>query len=119
MSISRWIDFKLLIGVDVEEISRFSKKKYKNNENFYKKIFLPNEIKYCLEKNDPYPHFAVRFCAKEAAIKALEKNTIELKDIEVIIINKKPSIKILNKFSGKVSMSHSKKTAIAFVMIDE
>ena len=32
------------VGIDVEEISRFSKMDYKEHSNFYKKIFLPDEI---------------------------------------------------------------------------
>ena len=100
------------IGVDVEEISRFTKMSYKEHTNFYKKIFLSNEIKYCLQKEDPYPHFAVRFCAKEAAIKAFTNHKISLKDTEVIMENKKPSLKILGKYDAKVSLSHSPSIAI-------
>lgn len=104
------------VGVDIEEISRFTKIKYDKHPNFYEKIFTPNEIHYCLQKTDPYPHFAVRFCAKEAAIKAFNNKKIGLKDVEVIMENKKPSLRILGKYDAKVSLSHSKSTAIAMVL---
>jgi len=104
------------IGVDVEEISRFSKMNYKEHLNFYKKIFSHDEIEYCLQKADPYPHFAVRFCAKEAAIKAFTNHKLSLKDSEVIIKNQKPSLKVLGKYDAKVSLSHSPSTAIAVVL---
>jgi len=104
------------IGIDIEEIFRFAKIKYEEHRNFYEKIFSQNEINYCLQKADPYPHFTVRFCAKEAAIKALGDEKIGLKDIEVIIKNKVPSLKISGNQITKVSLSHSQHTAIAIVM---
>ena len=107
------------IGVDIEEIDRFTRKKFFDNKSFYEQIFTNNEIKYCLSKIDPYPHFAVRFCAKEAAIKALSDKKILLKNIEVILKEDKPILKIFNEIIGLVSLSHSKNHAIAFVMIQK
>lgn len=105
------------IGVDMEEISRFSRNKYGKKKSFYRKIFSHSEIKYCLSKSNPYPHFAVRFCAKEATLKALSNNKISLSDIEVIIKNKKPILNLPHGNHGLVSLSHTNKYAIAFVMI--
>lgn len=104
------------IGVDIEEISRFSANKYKNRQSFYKKIFTSDEIKYCLSKPNPYPHFAARFCAKEAAIKALDKK-INFSEIEVKMRKNKPMLKLPGNVKGLVSMSHTNKYAIAFVII--
>jgi len=108
----------LKIGVDIEDISRFSKIKYETNKNFYKKIFTKNEIEYCIKYKDPYPHFTVRFCAKEAAVKALNKK-IRLADIEIKIVNKKPMMTIPHHKHCLVSLSHTNKLAIAFVLIHE
>lgn len=105
------------IGVDMEEISRFSHNKYENKKLFYEKIFSAEEIKYCLSKSNPYPHFAVRFCAKEAALKALKNKKIHLSDIEVIIKDKKPILNLPRGEHGLVSLSHTKKYALAFVVI--
>ena len=105
------------IGIDIEEISKFQKMKYENKKNFYNKIFTENEIKYCLSKKNPYPHFTVRFCAKEAAIKATGNLKLKLTEIEIIIINKKPILKIPTMHNTKISLSHSSKYAIAIVMI--
>ena len=42
------------IGIDIIEVSRFKRKKYEENRNFYKKIFVKSEINYCLKfKNSP------------------------------------------------------------------
>ncbi len=106
------------IGVDIENISRFSKLNYKNRLTFYEKIFTINEIEYCLSKSNPYPHFTARFCAKEATIKALSNKKINIKDIEIIIKNSKPILKILNKISGTVSLSHTNEYAVAVVLIN-
>jgi len=105
------------IGVDIEAVSRFSKIKYEKRKKFYNKIFTSNEIKYCLSKVDPYPHFTARFCAKEAAIKALQDHKINFKDIEVKMKNNKPILKLAQNKQGLISISHTKKYAIAFVLI--
>ena len=54
------------IVVDIESISRFRMMPFVKHKNFYKRIFTEREIMYCLSKMNPYQHFAVRFCAKEA-----------------------------------------------------
>lgn len=105
------------IGVDMEEISRFSRNKYENKKSFYKKIFTSDEIKYCLSKPNPYSHFTVRFCAKEATLKALKNSKINLSDIEVKMKNKKPILNLPDGQHGLVSLSHTNKYAIAFVVI--
>ena len=107
------------IGIDIEEVSKFSSKKYENQKSFYNKIFTKQEIDYCLKKNNPYPHFTARFCAKEAAVKALKNKKINLLDIEIIIKNKGPLIKLPNGKRGVVSLSHTETYAIAIVMLQQ
>lgn len=109
------------IGIDIEEIKRFTKLPFDENEDFYKKIFTFGEIKYCLKKKNPYLHFAVRFCAKEATVKALNREVKNLLDIEIISGNEKPIIKsqyFKNK-KAHLSMAHTKKIAIATVIIEK
>jgi len=108
---------KLNIGVDIEDISRFKELDFNQNKKFYEKIFNVNEIKYCLSKKDPYQHFAARFCAKEAFIKAISKPIKDYKDIEIRIKNNKPFI-IWNDTKHLLSLSHEKDKAIAFVMVE-
>ena len=38
---------------------------------FLRRVFTPGEIAYCQARRDPVPHFAGRFAAKEAGLKAL------------------------------------------------
>lgn len=112
----------MAIGVDIEEISRFENK----NQNFLNRIYTKKEQEYCLSKPNPASHFAVRFCAKEAVIKAL--NSISLKhpqfnQIEIYHDERKfPKIKLPDEESYvnlavEVSLSHDKTKAIAFVTI--
>jgi holo-[acyl-carrier protein] synthase len=41
------------------------------DERFLRRVFTEGEIAYCRRRRDPIPHFAARFAAKEAALKAL------------------------------------------------
>ena len=112
------------IGVDIESVNRFEDFKNKNNR-FLTKIFNKSEIQYCFSKVKPSQHLAARFAAKEAIIKAINSifedfptlNEIEIKNDQkgkpYVLIHKK-------KFSSvntKISLSHNKDIAIAFVVI--
>ena len=105
------------IGVDIEEVVRFSELKYETKKSFYNKIFTKKEIEYCLTKKNPYPHFTARFCAKEAAIKALKNSKLELKNIEIKIEKNKPILNIPKIKNVEVSISHTKNYAIAIVLL--
>jgi len=105
------------IGIDIEETSKFRNIPYESNTLFYKKIFSINEIQYCLSKPDPYPHFTVRFCAKEAVIKALNNEFLKLSDIEIIHKQNKPILKLPFIVKNSISLSHTKDHAIACVII--
>lgn len=115
----------LKIGVDCENIARFKRLPYQKSEYFYKRIFTPKEIEYCISSRAPYQRFAVRFAAKEAVIKAL--NGIArpyYRDIEVrkeksgeprIHLNLK-KFREVNDVDILLSLTHSKTHAIAFVV---
>lgn len=110
----------MAIGVDIEDIDRFVDK----SQEFLDRIFTKSEQEYCLSKPNPEKHFAVRFCAKEAAIKALTSLNIkhpQLKEIEIYHNeNGVPQVRLLNKIDNKltfeVSLSHDKSKAIAFIV---
>ncbi len=104
------------VGIDIEAISRFDKLSYENNKSFYNKIFTTQEISYCINKSSPGQHFAVRFCAKEAFIKAINQQINDLKKIEIKMNKNIPYIEWegLNVF---VSLSHDNDKAISFVIL--
>lgn len=109
----------MAIGVDIEDISRFKDK----TDDFIKRIFTPVEIEYCTKFKDTESHYAVRFCAKEAVIKALTPLGIHIANYSLIEVyndeNGCPNIRILKDLDKniniEVSLSHDKSKAIAFV----
>ncbi len=106
------------VGIDIEEVGRFKKVPFRRNATFYKKIFTVGEIKYCLAKEDPYPHFAARFAAKEAVLKCLRSTIYKVKDIEVSNDNRGvPSVKVKGS-RGRflISLSHTKNQAAAIAL---
>ena len=106
------------IGIDITDVEKFEKIKFEKKPEFYKKIFLPSEITYCLKYKNPYERFAGKFAIKEATIKSINEN-VQLLDIETIHIKSKPNIKIKKskkKYKFQVSMSHEKKIAVAVVI---
>ena len=118
----------LQVGVDCEKIARFRRLPYRKNKRFYRKIFTPQEIGYCVSYRDPYPRFAVRFAAKEAVIKAL--NSIAKPNYADINVqkdkNNKPKISIkksrFKKMAGltiSLSLTHSNSYAIALVAVTD
>lgn len=58
-------------GIDLCKVSRMRDKVDANDVDFLTSVFLPAEIAYCEAKRHPATHFAARFAAKEAVIKAL------------------------------------------------
>ena len=104
------------IGIDIEDVKRFSNMPYEQKKSFYKKIFSDNEIKYCISKPNPYPHFAARFCAKEATIKAFDNKKLNMPEIEVEIKKSKPFLKLPFSHNASISLSHTEKFATAFVL---
>ena len=59
------------IGIDVVRISRMREVIERWEDRFLQRIFTAQEIAYCRSRRDPVPHFAARFAAKEAGLKAL------------------------------------------------
>lgn len=107
------------IGIDIEEVSRFSDNKFETTKSFYEKIFTKNEIEYCIKKSNPYMHFTARFCAKEATVKALKNMSINYQNIEIKIFDGAPILHINGTPHGIVSLSHTDKYAVACVIINE
>ena len=114
------------IGTDIIKIKRIKKLINDKGDVFLKKIFTSKEIAYCTSNSNSYIHFSGKYAAKEAVKKALLSNSIvksiSLKKIE-ILNNKDKSpyiyIKSLKNIKCKISVSHEKKYAIAFALIEK
>ena len=73
------------IGVDLVDIKRVQQMTEKN-EAFVERVFTSGEIAYCRSKENPSHHFAARFAAKEAVLKALGTgwyDTVRWTEIEI------------------------------------
>ena len=59
------------LGIDATEVDRIADTLERYGDRFLRRVFTEAEIAYCRARRDPVPHFAARFAAKEAAMKAL------------------------------------------------
>ena len=118
------------IGTDIVEVARIAKSIEKTS--FKEKIFSKIEIIYCETKKNKAESFAARFAAKEAFFKALGTgwrggmafNEVEIKNDEL----GKPTLNVLGKTAKiiaknkiktiHVSLSHTKETAMAMVVLE-
>src|SRR5262249_29696381 len=69
------------------DIDRISDTIDRYGERFLKRIFTEDEIGYCMRRRVPAIHFAGRFAAKEAAMKALgtgHSHGVLWRDVEVV-----------------------------------
>ncbi len=110
------------IGIDIVDITKFEKNSYLKKSNFYKKIFLPSEIQYCLKYKTPAEHFAGKFAIKESLKKSI-KEPIPFLDIETYHSKSKLKIKLLKNWNKKYnvlgSISHDKRYAIGMVISEK
>ncbi len=110
---------KLGIGIDMVDVDQFKRISYSSCLGFYKKIFLPIEIKYCLKYKNPYKHFAGKFALKEAVKKSIPER-ISLLDIETSHSKSKPKVRLLGKLRGKylflASISHEENFAMGIII---
>ncbi len=58
-------------GIDVIAIARIERALARSGERFARRVFAGQEIAACRLRRRAAPHFAVRFAAKEAVMKAL------------------------------------------------
>ena len=75
------------VGVDIIEIERVSGVLERRGDRFIEHVFLPGEVAYCRSRREPARHFAARFSAKEAVVKALGVKrgmTFLWRDIEIL-----------------------------------
>ena len=111
---------EVFIGTDLVEVDRVRSSIEKSGDRFLDRIFTKTEQKYCRSKANPDMHFAGRFAAKEAVIKALKsagvKDPIPFSAIDVQPSESgEPIVVLEGDWEGqcKVSISHTDKHAIA------
>ena len=113
-----------MVGTDIIEVSRIKRLIKEKGSKFLNKIYTQNEIDYCESKGpNKYQHYAGRFAAKEAIIKAIGDKPPNLKNIQISNhSNGIPYVHIIPdpaflSPSLHISISHVKKYAVAFATI--
>lgn len=124
---------RILQGIDLVPVSKI-RKILTERKDFAQEVFTSREREYCLSRPDPYIHFAGRFAAKEACLKALGTGLSgtgidgALVEIEVIPDNCGRPVLSLSGWTAKigsrkkiggatVSISHSADYAVASVIM--
>ena len=87
----------LSIGVDFESISRVDKLLRRYGDRFLNRVFTEDEIAYSLRRKLPAQHLTGRFCAKEAAMKALGTGRslgVLWRNVEVVRVSGPPQLRL-------------------------
>lgn len=120
------------LGIDMIEVERVAVKISKNN-GFTELVFSEKEIAYCESKANKFEHYAARFAAKEAFLKACGTGWTSgssFNEIEITHDSEgKPQISLLGQTASLVtkiginkifvSLSHLKSMASAVVIIEK
>lgn len=118
------------LGLDATDIDRIADTIERYGERFLHRIFTEGEVAYCLRRRVPAVHFAGRFAAKEAAMKALgtgHSQGVLWRDVEVVRHGGPPQLALhggadrrFQAIGGRRSLltiTHSDELALAEVMI--
>jgi holo-[acyl-carrier protein] synthase len=120
-------------GVDIAEVPRIQSSIERFGERFLRRVFTDSEIHYCDSKVNRAERYAVRFAAKEAALKAIGTGLrmgISWREVEVTRLpGGRPTIAfhgVASQFAAKLgmkrahlSLSHTKEHAIAYVILED
>jgi holo-[acyl-carrier protein] synthase len=119
------------IGVDIVDVRRIERIIVRWQERFLRRVFTPNEIKYCNNKKNPAQRFATRFAAKEAIIKALfprGEHGTSYRDVEIAQKDGRPCANLSGEAKRQaagmavrnihVMLSHDGNYGIANVVIE-
>jgi holo-[acyl-carrier protein] synthase len=120
------------VGIDIIEVDRIGEK-LERGKALREKIFSPAEIAFCESKANRAQHYAARFAAKEAFLKAIGAGlslSHELHEIEVRVDSTgKPGIGLTGTFLTlaqenkwnkiHLSLSHVQSMACAVVILEQ
>src|ERR1700722_20312279 len=83
------------LGLDATEIDRIAATIERYGDRFLTRVFTEGEIAYCSRRRVPAIHFAGRFAAKEAAMKALgsgHTQQVLWRSVEVVRVGGPPQL---------------------------
>ena len=118
------------LGLDATEIDRIAATIERYGDRFLRRVFTEGEIAYCARRRVPAIHFAGRFAAKEASMKALgtgHSQNVLWRDVEVIRHGGPPQLKFhggaarrfaaLDARTSLLSITHTDTLAFAQVLL--
>ena len=118
------------LGLDATDIDRIAGTIERYGERFLRRVFTDGEVAYCTRRKVPAIHFAGRFAAKEAAMKALgtgHAHGVLWRDVEVVRRGGPPQLELhggaarrfasMGGRSSLVTITHSDALALAQVII--
>jgi holo-[acyl-carrier protein] synthase len=118
------------IGLDATELARIDEMLRRYGERFIRRVFTDGEIEYCTRRRFPAPHYAGRWAAKEAAMKALgtgHSRGVAWRDVEVVRRGGPPQLQLhgaaadhaarLGVTRSLVTITHCQTLAIAQVVL--
>ena len=118
------------LGIDATEIDRIEAAIARFGDRFLRRVFTEGEIAYATRRRNPAPHFAGRFAAKEAAMKALgtgHSHGVLWRNIEVVRQGGPPLLRFhggaaaryaqLRATGSLLTITHSQTLALAQVIL--
>ena len=96
----------LSVGVDFESISRIDRLVQRYGDRFLNRVFTDGELEYSRRRRFPAQHLAGRFCAKEAAMKALGTGRalgVLWQNIEVVRSSGPPQLRLRGTAASRFS----------------
>ena len=120
-------------GIDLAEVPRLAAAIDRFGDRFLRRIFTPDEIRYCESKANRVERYAARFAAKEAGLKAIGtgwRRGVSWTDVEV---RREPGGRPTLVFHGKaadfaaklgvkrvsLSLTHTREHAMAQVILED
>ena len=111
-------------GIDLVEIARVRRAIERHGERFVRRVFTDEETHYCEAKAHPWPHWAVRFAAKEAIFKSVPSGLLVALVWNEIGVTRQagsaPSVQLLGQTRERlagwrfaIALSHERSLAIA------
>jgi len=118
------------LGIDATDIARIAGAIDRYGDRFTQRVFTDGEVEYCARRRVPAIHFAARFAAKEAAMKALgtgHTQGVLWRDVEVVRRGGPPQLRLhggaarrfqaIGGRSSLLTITHSDDLAMAQVML--
>ena len=118
------------LGLDATEIPRIAALIERYGERFIRRLFTEGEVAYCSRRRTPAIHFAARFAAKEAGMKALgtgHTQEVLWRDLEVVRRGGPPQLRFhggaarrfaaMGARSSLLTITHTDALALAQVLL--